>query len=130
MTHILVADDDELIHLVIRILCEEEGFLVQTVGTGREAFDYLKTCEEPCVVLLDWIMPDMDGQVLLTTIAADADLRTRHAYGMITAAADCLNDDLRQVLMTLNVALLTKPFAILDLLDFVYPLRARLGAER
>src|SRR5215471_6101727 len=60
---ILVVDDDPDIRESLREVLEDEGYAVSCVGNGREALDYLKTpsSPRPCVILLDLMMPVMDG---------------------------------------------------------------------
>ena len=60
---ILVVDDDPDIRESLREVLEDEGYTVSCVGNGREALDYLKTpsSPRPCVILLDLMMPVMDG---------------------------------------------------------------------
>jgi CheY-like chemotaxis protein len=58
----LVVDDDPDIRDSLREVLEDEGYEVATVGNGREALDYLKqAAPRPCVILLDLMMPVMDG---------------------------------------------------------------------
>jgi CheY-like chemotaxis protein len=59
---VLVVDDDPDIRDSLREVLEDEGYAVACVGNGREALDYLKaTSPHPCVILLDLMMPVMDG---------------------------------------------------------------------
>jgi CheY-like chemotaxis protein len=59
---ILVVDDDPDIRDSLREVLEDEGYEVACVGNGREALDHLKTANpRPCVILLDLMMPVMDG---------------------------------------------------------------------
>ena len=58
---ILVVDDDPDIRESLREVLEDEGYTVNTVGNGREALDYLHRSPHPCVILLDLMMPVMDG---------------------------------------------------------------------
>jgi CheY-like chemotaxis protein len=59
---ILVVDDDPDIRDSLREVLEDEGYEVACVGNGREALDHLKTAKpQPCVILLDLMMPVMDG---------------------------------------------------------------------
>jgi CheY-like chemotaxis protein len=59
---ILVVDDDPDIRDSMREVLEDEGYKVSCVGNGREALDHLKTASpRPCVILLDLMMPVMDG---------------------------------------------------------------------
>ncbi|MGH1477449.1 MAG: putative bifunctional diguanylate cyclase/phosphodiesterase [Geminicoccales bacterium] len=57
---ILVADDDEMQRFLIGEALEAEGFEVHLVDDGRAAVDFCKRLH-PDVVLLDVIMPNMNG---------------------------------------------------------------------
>src|SRR5437667_240521 len=58
---------------VIRLL-EEEGYHVYEAEHGRAALDLLAHCERPCVMLVDLMMPVMDGWALVSALRADNDL--------------------------------------------------------
>jgi CheY-like chemotaxis protein len=59
---ILVVDDDADIRDSLREVLEDEGYDVACVTNGREALDHLRTASPaPCVILLDLMMPVMDG---------------------------------------------------------------------
>ena len=58
---ILVVDDDPDIRESLREVLQDEGYEVNCVSNGREALDYLQTGPRPCVILLDLMMPVMDG---------------------------------------------------------------------
>jgi CheY-like chemotaxis protein len=59
---VLVVDDDADIRDSLREVLEDEGYSVVCLSNGREALDYLKkTAPHPCVILLDLMMPVMDG---------------------------------------------------------------------
>ncbi|WP_414528385.1 diguanylate cyclase domain-containing protein [Nodularia chucula] len=57
---ILVADDDKTIRLLLREAMEKEGYKVVEVTNGQECLDAYKSVK-PDIVLLDAIMPVMDG---------------------------------------------------------------------
>jgi CheY-like chemotaxis protein len=59
---VLIVDDDPDIRDSLREVLEDEGYEVATVANGREALDHLKASSpRPCVILLDLMMPVMDG---------------------------------------------------------------------
>lgn len=58
---ILVVDDDEPTRSALRGLLEARGYLVATCANGREALDYLGEHPAPRLVLLDLMMPVMNG---------------------------------------------------------------------
>ena len=64
----LIADDHEVVSMAYRLLLEKAGVeVVGVVSTGRQAVD--TTVElKPDLVLLDVVMPDMDGLAALSVI--------------------------------------------------------------
>jgi CheY-like chemotaxis protein len=72
---VLIVDDDEEIRHVLRIMFELEGFeIVGEAGTGLEAIP-LALKHQPDVVLLDFMMPGMDGEEtarMMRTIAPES----------------------------------------------------------
>ncbi len=69
MARILVADDDPHIRKILRFLLEQEGFDVQTAVDGDEAWKAVAGFQ-PDLVLLDVMMPGMDGFAVLEIIRA------------------------------------------------------------
>ena len=63
MSHgVLVVEDDPDIRLALEEILEDHGFHAVGVRHGGEALDYLsRTDDLPCVILLDLMMPVMDG---------------------------------------------------------------------
>ena len=57
---LIVEDDVELREMMAQLLTLE-GFLATTVANGREALEYLGRGDRPDVILLDLMMPVMDG---------------------------------------------------------------------
>jgi len=72
---ILVVDDDETIRTTMKAILEDEGYLVDLAGSGKEAIQ--KTQEKTYnVALLDIRLPDMEGIELLK-LMTDGVPRTR-----------------------------------------------------
>lgn len=71
---LLVVDDGDMNRRVLRAALEREGHLVEEAAHGREALAIL--ADRPVdVVLLDLVMPEMDGFETLAAIKADESLR-------------------------------------------------------
>jgi CheY-like chemotaxis protein len=70
---LLVEDDAEVRSSVAEIL-ELEGFAVDTAVHGRQALDKLRSGAAPSVLLLDLMMPVMNGLELLECLRGDAGL--------------------------------------------------------
>jgi CheY-like chemotaxis protein len=60
---ILVVEDEGLIATVVETL-EEEGYEVRAAANGHAALALIRTLA-PCLILLDILMPAMDGRAVL-----------------------------------------------------------------
>lgn len=58
---ILVVEDDDGIRDVMRFALETEGYSVFTAANGKEGLEMLPRMSKPCLILLDLMMPVMDG---------------------------------------------------------------------
>lgn len=58
---ILIVDDDAGIRTSLARLLHLEGFRTAEAAHGAEALEYLRHHPAPCVILLDLMMPTMDG---------------------------------------------------------------------
>jgi two-component system response regulator MprA len=58
--HVLVVDDQDEIRHTLQTALDDEGYTVECAANGREALDILAR-SKPCVILLDLMMPVMDG---------------------------------------------------------------------
>jgi CheY-like chemotaxis protein len=82
---VMVVDDDDDIRETLRGLLEDEEYQVSAYPTGREAMDALKGGEQPRVILLDLMMPVMDGAEFRRAQLADPALASIPVI-LITAA--------------------------------------------
>jgi CheY-like chemotaxis protein len=63
MSHtVLVVDDDRDIRDSVVELLEDNGYHAIGASNGREALDVLRSSPPPCLILLDLMMPVMDGR--------------------------------------------------------------------
>lgn len=67
---ILLAEDEPDVQLIARLSLKKAGFTVVTAGNGLEALERV-AAERPDVILLDWMMPDMDGYETCRRLKAD-----------------------------------------------------------
>ncbi len=58
---VLVVDDDGGIRGVLSEILQDEGHRVESAGNGLEALHKLQGSTKPCVILLDLMMPVMNG---------------------------------------------------------------------
>jgi CheY-like chemotaxis protein len=59
---VLVVEDDPSIREVLTTLLESDGYTVECASNGREALALIQEDVEPCLILLDYNMPVMDGR--------------------------------------------------------------------
>jgi CheY-like chemotaxis protein len=116
---VLVVDDDEGIRETLRFLLEDAGHDVLEATDGFAALRVLRASAEPLVVLLDFMMPGLDGAGVLRAVAQDATLAGMHSYIVITADARAANLLTASLPPRLSVPVIRKPFDIDLLLDTI-----------
>ena len=68
---ILVVDDEDLLVKGIRFNLQNDGYEVITGSNGLQALELAKT-QNPDLIILDIMMPEMDGLEVLSKIRTDA----------------------------------------------------------
>ncbi len=68
MNKILVCDDEKDIVRALEIYLKAEGYEILKAYNGREAIQKMQETPEICLILLDIMMPEMDGIEALTEI--------------------------------------------------------------
>ncbi len=71
----LLVDDDARNIFALSSVLERRGMKVLTATTGHEAISILKTDQDIAIVLMDIMMPEMDGYETIQAIRADSSLR-------------------------------------------------------
>src|SRR3954451_1868220 len=85
MAVVLVVDDDEFTCDAIRRLLTRMGYSTACASSGTEALDLLEQVH-PDVIVLDWMMPEMDGLEVLRKLRADP--KTKDVPVLLYSAAD------------------------------------------
>jgi CheY-like chemotaxis protein len=107
---VLVVDDDPDLLDVTSFVIETEGMAVKTARNGEEALALLRAGRQPWLVLLDLMMPVMNGWEFLAAVANDP-LLTGIPVVVLTAAEHA------QIPGALEV--LSKPMDLKELLRVV-----------
>jgi len=94
---VIVVDDDEDVREALGDLLRLRGYSVTMAANGREALELLHRCDPPCVILLDLVMPVMDGWQLISQLQMSKVLRdipvvviSAHAVAMPPAGIEKL----------------------------------------
>lgn len=124
---VLVVDDDAAIRWLVHAALEEAGYTVSEAPDGKPALEHLQASQEDMVVVLDLMMPGMDGLTLLERIAADASFARRHAYVVMTACRQPFPMPVVNVFKQLGVRVMQKPFELDVLTATVEQAANRLG---
>jgi CheY-like chemotaxis protein len=70
--NILVVDDDADLRETLQLVLDDSGYGVTAVANGQAALDRLKAGARPSLILLDLMMPEMNGWQFLERAQADA----------------------------------------------------------
>ncbi len=109
---VMIVDDDPDIREVLAEVLASEGFRVKTAGNGFEALQALRGRELPCMILLDLMMPLMDGYEFLEVRRKNPCL---HAIPVaLVTASEHLDRSRIQ-----GVPVVRKPIPLSKLLDMV-----------
>ncbi|EYF01156.1 response regulator receiver protein [Chondromyces apiculatus DSM 436] len=121
---VMLVDDDEAIVDTLRDVLEAEGYRVEAFTDALLALERLRAGVHVDMLVLDCVMPTMDGRQFMETL--DAEGRSLPIV-LVTALSDpgfCV--DTRHPLVT---ALINKPFDLDQLLETLDSLRVRRSAR-
>jgi diguanylate cyclase (GGDEF)-like protein len=105
--HVLIADDDPMFRRILQSWLETWGYRVIVAEDGAQAWNILQHQHPPELLILDWVMPEIDGRELCRRIRE----RQRSPYQYILLAT--AKDDKQDVVRGLEAGAddyLTKPF--------------------
>jgi CheY-like chemotaxis protein len=108
---LVLAEDEPDIQLVAKFALKKGGFSVRIVGNGREVLDAVREAA-PDAVLLDWMMPEMDGPEACRQLKADP--ATAH-IPVIFLTARSQEAEIQRGLSIGAIGYITKPFDALTI---------------
>ena len=110
---ILVIDDNQDILFIVRTMLEENGYEVKCASSGREGLKFIKGLT-PALVILDLLMPDMDGLEVLKTIKENPDIS---AIPVMILSARIKNNEIEAGYRAKADYYMTKPFTSAQLMN-------------
>ncbi len=111
---ILVIDDDEDCRSMVRTILEDKGFEVTTGCNGVEAVEIMEKIDKPALIILDIMMPEMNGYQVVERMKLNPKLQNIPIM-MVTAKAS--DEDVIEGYKTYAVDYyITKPFNTRQLL--------------
>lgn len=74
MNQLMIVDDEESIRLLLEEFLLMEGYSTISAANGKEALELLNKGSRPCLILLDMMMPVMNGRDFLDALLDDVQL--------------------------------------------------------
>jgi CheY-like chemotaxis protein len=108
---VLVADDDEDLREALAQILVSDGLRVVLAADGQHALDQLAQGVAPCAILLDWMMPRVNGEAFLRARATSTFLSAMPVF--VISATHLPEADHR------IQGFLAKPFDVVDLLPML-----------
>ena len=115
MKKILIVDDEPNIIMTLEYTFKKNNFEVYIARDGQEALDILVN-QVPDIILLDVMMPNVDGYATLRAIKADSKL---NSCKVIFLSAKNKEDDIAKGMELGASAYLTKPFSLKKIVEKV-----------
>jgi CheY-like chemotaxis protein len=112
---ILIVDDEPFVVRIVQTNLKMEGYDVVVATDGEAALQMVHT-EQPNLIILDVLLPKMNGWEVLNQLKADA--ATSHIPVMLLTVIHEM-ETLEQEKMAQAQRLLTKPFEPMDLITAV-----------
>ncbi len=121
---VLAVDDEDDVRRLIQIKLKKAGFEVLTATNGEEAVAMAKA-EAPDVIIMDWMMPKMDGPTATAVIKTECD----PAPIVLMLTAKGTEDDVIHGLMGGADDYIVKPFAPRELINRVNVALVKAGKQ-
>ena len=113
---VLIVDDDPRNIFALRLTLKARNYEIETAATGQEAIDILKNDDAVNVILMDMMMPDMDGYQAMRIIRETPSLRDKT---IIAVTAQAMTEDREKCLEAGADDYITKPINVDQLLTAI-----------
>jgi CheY-like chemotaxis protein len=113
---ILIIEDEPDLRETLKDLLEISGFKVLTASNGKEGLEHIRSTGNPCLILLDLMMPVMNGWQFLEALQVDTEpVQKRPSVVVVSAAADLVEVDRKY-----GCVLMRKPVNIHELIHLAH----------
>ncbi|HSV86192.1 MAG TPA: response regulator transcription factor [Levilinea sp.] len=123
MPTVLIVDDDLRLLKMLQRTLTYEGLQVITATNGEEALEQIDCCR-PDVIILDWMMPKMDGLEVVHTLRAEHN----QVFILMLTARDAIENRVEGLESGAD-DYLVKPFAPAELVARVHAILRRIEAR-
>lgn len=118
---ILIVDDEPSILFIVKKYLGKDGYHLLEASDGEKAIQIAQK-EDPCLIILDIVMPGMNGYEILGRLKQDG--RTAHIPVLILSAFSVDKNKLNQVDVHSAIPVLAKPIQADDLRNHVFEMLA------
>lgn len=115
-SRVLVAEDEPNIAAALEFILAREGFKVDMAVDGQAALDALRNAPAPALLVLDVMLPQVNGFEILKIIRAEARLAK---LPVLVLTAKGQQEDKKTALSVGATAFLTKPFSNTEVVECV-----------
>jgi CheY-like chemotaxis protein len=112
--NVLIVEDDESIRKMLVAFLSDEGMSVSAASNGKEALEQLRQGLNPKVILLDLLMPVMDGYEFLAN--------RKHEQRLLDIPIlvwTAVSSTMREALVGPKISVISKPSGIDDLVTII-----------
>ncbi len=115
---LLIEDDEATSEMLTECIESESSFRVKSLSSAEDALQHLQEIKEavPFLFIIDYLLPGMNGLQLFDHLRS---LETFKPVPVIMITATIMNENIQIALHDRSVTLLTKPFELADLLDYL-----------
>lgn len=110
---LIVDDDEEILELMVDVLSRDGRFDIKTAASGYEAGMFTQQFK-PDVILLDYMLPDVNGDVVCQTIKSNPEFENTK---IIIVSGVVKQEDIEKLLSSGAEDFIKKPFNIVELTD-------------
>ena len=108
LSRVLIIEDTPDIRNLLRFLLQSTGIQVMAVGDGKSALELIECWPAPDVILLDRMLPYVDGDELIRSIRAEP---TWSHVPIIVVSAKAQDEEIAEAMTAGATEYITKPFS-------------------
>ena len=113
--HVMVVDDDEAVRAFLEMALDKEGYQNTMFSDGMDALTfYEENSADVDIIILDMIMPEMDGWVAFKAI-----MRINPDAKVLIASAYAIDSVINQCLSAGALELLRKPYDVKEFMEII-----------
>jgi CheY-like chemotaxis protein len=94
---ILIVEDDQDIRALCQEILEDEGYVVSVCANGQDAMEYLEVHRQPNLILLDMMMPVMNGREFMAAYRESQGTSVKRIAPVYLVSASAAKSEVRDL---------------------------------